>query len=85
MHTHDIYVFMSLCSICAEISVLLQSPASRVPCAHLGLCLTGLDAKPTCGTLAICVLQSMMMLEKHAYRPTSNCVLSVDLCAYLPD
>jgi len=50
--THTIRAFVSLCGFfCAEISVLLQSPASRVPRAPLRLRLTGLDVKPTWGTL----------------------------------
>lgn len=82
VHTHAniIYIYVSICFTCAEISVLLQSPLSRKPCVHLGLCLTG----PTCGTFTICVLQSMMMLGKHTY-PVSICMLSADLPSCLPD
>lgn len=83
--THVIYIYVSVCFLYAEISVLYYShPQAGCP-VLTWVCLTGLDVKPTCSTLTTCVLQSMMMLGKHTYRPISNCMLSVDLPANLPD
>lgn len=88
MHAHMWYTYMyisvSLCFICAEISVLWQSSMSRVPCAYLGQSDRALCEAHLWHTRHS-VLQNTVVLGKSHHHPVYSCMLSVNPCACLWD